>query len=113
MSVAIEFKDVGDEQRELVGGKGFALCVMAREGLPVPAGICITTEAYLHYLADTGLRVKILRELNRKRFEDMRWEEMWDTALRIRNLFLRTPMPESLSVRSKTRSLRGSQMAEQ
>ncbi|MCK7521835.1 MAG: hypothetical protein MZV64_31230 [Ignavibacteriales bacterium] len=25
MSVAIEFQDVGDEQRELVGGKGFAL----------------------------------------------------------------------------------------
>ncbi|NTW66348.1 MAG: hypothetical protein HGB21_08605 [Nitrospirae bacterium] len=101
MSVAIEFKDVGDEQRELVGGKGFALCVMAREGLPVPAGICITTEAYLHYLAETGLRVKILRELNRKRFEDMRWEEIWDTALRIRNLFLRTPMPERLTLRLK------------
>jgi len=97
MSVAIEFKDVSDEQRELVGGKGFALCVMARDGLPVPAGICITTEAYLRYVADTGLRVNILRELNRKRFEDMRWEEIWDTALRIRNLFLRTPMPERLT----------------
>ncbi|MBN2437003.1 MAG: hypothetical protein JXL20_00200 [Deltaproteobacteria bacterium] len=101
MSVAIEFKDVADEQREFVGGKGFALCVMAREGLPVPSGTCITTEAYLRYLADTGLRVKILRELNRKRFEDMRWEEIWDTALRIRNLFLRTPMPERLTVRLK------------
>jgi phosphoenolpyruvate synthase/pyruvate phosphate dikinase len=39
MSVAIKFPDVGDEQRAQVGGKGFALSVMAREGLPVPAGI--------------------------------------------------------------------------
>ncbi len=101
MSMAIEFQDVGDEQRELVGGKAFSLCIMAREGLPVPAGICITTEAYIRYLDDTGLRVKILRELNRKRFEDMRWEEMWDTSLRIRNMFLKTPMPASLSVSLK------------
>jgi rifampicin phosphotransferase len=97
VSVAIKFPNVGDEQRAQVGGKGFALSVMAREGLPVPAGICVTTEAYRRYVEDTGLRVKIIRELNRKRFEDMRWEEMWDTALRIRNLFLRTPMPEDLA----------------
>jgi rifampicin phosphotransferase len=97
MSVAVQFPDVGDEQRALVGGKGFALSVMARQGLPVPPGICVTTEAYRRYVEETGLRVKIIRELNRKRFEDMRWEEIWDTALRIRSLFLRTPMPESLA----------------
>ncbi len=32
-------------------------------------------------------------ELGRKRFEDMRWEELWDAALRIRNLFLTAPLP--------------------
>jgi rifampicin phosphotransferase len=98
MSVSIQFPDVGDEHRALIGGKGFSLSVMAREGLPVPPGLCLTTEAYWRYVEETGLRVKIVRELNRKRFEDMRWEEMWDTALRIRNLFLRTPMPQGLAL---------------
>jgi len=97
MSVSIPLTDVGEEQRALVGGKGFALSVMVREGLPVPPGICVTTEAYRNYVKNTGLRVKIIRELNRKRFEDMRWEEIWDTALRIRNLFLRMAMPEELA----------------
>jgi rifampicin phosphotransferase len=97
VNVSIQFPDVGDEHRALVGGKGFSLSVMAREGLPVPPGVCLTTEAYRRYVEDTGLRVKIIRELNRKRFKDMRWEEMWDTALRIRNLFLRTPIPEDLA----------------
>jgi pyruvate,water dikinase len=35
-------------------------------------------------------------ELHRKPFEEMRWEEVWDTALRIRNLFLKTPIPQPL-----------------
>ncbi len=38
----------------------------------------------------------ILMELNRKPFASMRWEEMWDAALRIRNLFLKTPIPSEL-----------------
>lgn len=32
----------------------------------------------------------------RKPFEEMRWEELWDAALRIENLFLNTPLPGKL-----------------
>ena len=38
-------------------------------------------------------------ELGRKDFADMRWEEIWDAALRIRNLFLTNPVPHELSKR--------------
>jgi pyruvate,water dikinase len=40
-------------------------------------------------------------ELNRKSFQEMRWEEMWDTSLRIRNMFLNTPMPADLTLSLK------------
>ncbi len=40
--------------------------------------------------------MRILAELDRKDFADMRWEELWDTALRIRSLFLTTPLPEEV-----------------
>ena len=36
-------------------------------------------------------------ELHRKDFQDMRWEEIWDASLRIRNMFLTSPMPARLA----------------
>jgi pyruvate,water dikinase len=56
----------------------------------------VTTKAYDSYMAATGLHDQILFELLRKPFEEMRWEEIWDSALRIRNLFLKNPFPPEL-----------------
>jgi len=39
---------------------------------------------------------RISLELSRKDFRDMRWEELWDSSLRIRGMFLNTAMPSSL-----------------
>lgn len=78
------------------GGKAYSLAVMAKSGFRVPQAICISTGAYDHYVDSTGLRGRIMLELGRKRLEDMRWEEIWDASLRIRNLFAGTPMPEDL-----------------
>ena len=36
-------------------------------------------------------------ELGRKPFESMRWEEVWDTALRIRSAFLSAPVPPAIA----------------
>ncbi|MEJ2581686.1 MAG: PEP/pyruvate-binding domain-containing protein [Acidobacteriota bacterium] len=49
-----------------------------------------------NFVERASLRAVINQELGRKRFEDMRWEEIWDVALRIRNRFLRAPMPEEI-----------------
>jgi pyruvate,water dikinase len=70
---------------------------MARAGIPVPETVCVTTGAYEHYVTATGLRESILLELNRKSFDDMRWEEMWDVSLRIRSMFLSKMMPAPLA----------------
>ena len=79
-----------------VGGKALALARMSRAGIAVPPFVAVTTDAYEAYLEATGLRVRILFELERKDFAEMRWEELWDAALRIRSLFLTTPLPEEL-----------------
>ena len=80
----------------MVGGKAVSLAAMHKNGIPVPPAICITVEAYLDYVASTGLRDQIVLDLYRKPFEEMRWEEIWDTSLRIRNAFLRTLVPADL-----------------
>jgi pyruvate,water dikinase len=101
MSLIIHLDRISDQDRERVGGKGFALAMMARSRMNVPQALCITTEAYNHYVGSTGLRERILLELNRKGFGEMRWEEMWDASLRIRNIFLNTPIPADLSAALK------------
>ncbi len=79
-----------------VGGKALALAHMARAGIAVPPFVAVTTNAYAAYLEATGLRTRISFELERKDLADMRWEELWDAALRIRSLFLTTPLPEDV-----------------
>lgn len=96
MSLLIPFESLSEEDRPRVGGKAWALSRLAREGFSVPRGAVVPVEAYRAYVGPTGLRERILLELNRKPFESMRWEEMWDAALRIRNLFLKTPLPGPL-----------------
>jgi pyruvate,water dikinase len=81
----------------LVGGKASALGRLAGAGLLVPRGVCITTNAYEQYLDTTELRQRLPLLLERKSFQEMRWEELWDLGLRIRNLFLNTPLPDGLA----------------
>jgi len=88
---------VKPEDRPRVGGKGYALSLLAKGGFNTPKTICVTIDAYQEFLNQTGLRERILLELHRKDFKEMRWEEIWDCATRIRNLFLTKPLPQSLS----------------
>jgi rifampicin phosphotransferase len=94
--ISLSLQDIRTEDRPRVGGKGFALSILTRGGLRVPPALCIPPEAYLEFISATGVRETILLELGRKAFEDMRWEEIWDTSLRIRNAFLNAPLPQSL-----------------
>jgi pyruvate,water dikinase len=82
--------------KAVCGAKSAALAAIFCAGIPVPLGFCIGAEIYRAFLTTTGLREKILMELGRKRYEDMRWEEMWDASLRIRNLFVKTHLPSTI-----------------
>lgn len=84
------------DERRLVGGKAWRLARLAQQGFKTPPWLCITTRAYETYLDTTGLRERMALEIHRKAFEAMRWEELWDCATRIRNLFLATPLPADL-----------------
>lgn len=80
-----------------IGGKAAGLLNLQAAGCLIPDTLVLTCSAYEIFMEQDGLREKIALVLNRKPFEDMRWEEIWDTALRVKSLFLTTQMPESLS----------------
>ncbi|NLI81143.1 MAG: hypothetical protein GX443_05565 [Deltaproteobacteria bacterium] len=87
----VPLDEIKDEDLPRVGGKCIALFQLARRGFNVPAACCVPVTAYDHYIDGCGLRERILMELSRKDLKEMRWEEIWDASLRIRNLFLRGP----------------------
>ncbi len=94
--LAMHAELVRDEGSVHFGGKALALGKMINGGLNVPPAICLSTQAYDLFVDSAGLRGRIMLELGRKRFEDMRWEEIWDASLRIRALFNGTLIPSHL-----------------
>ncbi len=55
------FNECSPERAELVGGKALGLGHLAREGLQVPPGFVVTTEAYREFIAEKGLAEEIDR----------------------------------------------------
>jgi pyruvate,water dikinase len=92
----LRFEDIGVSDRAQAGGKAYALARLARSGLRVPGGICVTVAAYRAYAAFNGLDGRVAVELGRKDLREMRWEEMWDANLRIRNYVQRGAFPAKL-----------------
>lgn len=79
-----------------IGGKAAALAYLFKNGFNVPNAIFISTQLYHDFIDHGGIRERMAMELNRKNLNEMRWEEIWDTALRIRHIFLTAPFPEPL-----------------
>ncbi len=93
----IPLQKLADCETLLVGGKAQHLAQLARAGFRTPAGFCVTTEAYRSFLERNHLAPVIRMELGRKPLEEMRWEEVWDAALRIRSAFLAGSLPPELA----------------
>jgi len=96
MEIVKPFDLIDDHARESVGGKTWALACLARHGFPVPKGLCITVAAYRQYILFNKLAGKISIELGRKDLKQMRWEEMWDASLRIRNYICKGRFPPAM-----------------
>lgn len=94
--ITARLNDLKDVSVPLIGGKAKKLYELNRIGFNTPAGIVITTKAYQDYISQTGIDTVIDMELGKKSLETMRWEELWDTSLRIKNHFLHNEIPTNL-----------------
>jgi phosphoenolpyruvate synthase/pyruvate phosphate dikinase len=96
MKRILSLEEIHGDDRPRVGGKAHALRRLADGGFDVPDTLCVTSDVYREFVGTTGLRERMLLELHRKDFKEMRWEEIWDCATRIRNMFLTQGFPEDL-----------------
>lgn len=102
MTSILSLDQISGDELANYGGKTIALVKLSRLGYRVPRSLAIPCHFYHCYLHETGLGDRLTMELGRKVFSQMRWEELWDASLRIRNLFLMTPLPQKLETEIST-----------
>jgi len=61
MDYILDFEDVDKSSIPLVGGKNASLGEMIKAGIRVPPGFSVTTESYLRFISEAGIREEILR----------------------------------------------------
>ena len=102
----LNFTTILDESNNFsvrsIGSKAKNLSLVKNKGYKVPDAFFITTSAYNDFLTKNRLDSYIDWEITRKPFDQLRWEEIWDSALRIRLSFLKAEFPKHLEEELKT-----------
>lgn len=93
-SLVLPFEKIDRSMLSLVGGKGANLGEMARAGLPVTPGFCITTRAY-DMVARTASVAPLLAQLASVEGTDV--ARLADLAEQMRAFLLAEPIPAALS----------------
>ncbi|WP_344927554.1 PEP/pyruvate-binding domain-containing protein, partial [Streptosporangium carneum] len=90
----LKFDDIGADTLPLVGGKAANLGVLTSAGLPVPPGLCVTTEAYRRVTERAGLD-DVLDALAVTPASDV--TALNELARRARELVLSAPVPDDIA----------------
>ncbi|HYA71070.1 MAG TPA: phosphoenolpyruvate synthase [Thermoplasmata archaeon] len=94
MARVVALGEVSEGDLPLVGGKASKLGELVREGLPVPPGFVLTTEAYSAFVEGTALKTELPEALASIRPEQ--GETVDAASQRIRHLFETVPFPPAL-----------------
>ena len=70
MSYIRYFNQIEQQDLEAVGGKGLSLGLMMREGLPVPDGFCLTSQAFREARNGNGTAPLLLSEALRQELNE-------------------------------------------
>ena len=93
---AITLIEAEKEATATIGGKGLSLSKLLNQGYKIPSGVILPVSWYNDFIEKTGIRSWLQLELSKKPIAEMRWEEIWDLALRIEHVFLKTHLPEQI-----------------
>jgi pyruvate,water dikinase len=94
MARVVSLAEVSDSDLALVGGKACKLGELVRQGLPVPPGFVLTTEAYDTFVNETLLKTELPAALGS--IETDRPETIEAASQRIRRAFETAPFPPAL-----------------
>ncbi len=101
------FGEVDKRDLPLVGGKGANLGEMTKAGIPVPPGFIVTTNSYMLFLEETGLKESIAELLRPLNSDDT--QQLNEVSAKIKKLMTTAKMPERIAeeIREAYRRLGG------
>ena len=94
-SYVIDFKHVGKEDGDIVGGKGANLGEMTKAGFPVPPGFIVTAQAYRDFLVEAGIQHTIEQLLTGLNVNDSKALDRASVA--VQKLILRSLFPARIA----------------
>jgi pyruvate,water dikinase len=90
----VAFDAIGEDAHPLVGGKGYNLGRLAREGFPIPPGFCVTTEAFRVWLEGDQEFVALRAKLDALASDAL--AEVQELGASLRGLLVSREMPSSI-----------------
>ena len=71
MKYTLNFEEVNKASLPMVGGKNASLGEMMRAGIRVPPGFAVTTDSYLNFITEAGIKDKVFKILSEVNPEDI------------------------------------------
>lgn len=90
------FREVDKKDLSIVGGKGANLGELTRNGINVPPGFCIISDAYNHFIEYYSLKQKIEDLINDLDIEDS--SELYERSSKIREYIESYDIPENIKI---------------
>jgi pyruvate,water dikinase len=90
MDYILDFEELNKNSLQMVGGKNASLGEMIGAGIHVPPGFAVTTDSYLRFITDTGIKDTIFQALSGLSVDDV--EALNNASAEVQNLINNAPM---------------------
>jgi pyruvate,water dikinase len=84
MDYILDFEELNKSSLQMVGGKNASLGEMIGAGIHVPPGFAVTTDSYLRFIIDTGIKDTIFQALSGLSVDDV--EALNNASAEVQNL---------------------------
>jgi pyruvate,water dikinase len=96
MDYTLDFEELNKNSLQIVGGKNASLGEMIGAGIHVPPGFAVTTDSYLRFITDTGIKDAIFQALSGLSVDDV--EALNNASAEVQNLINNVPMSGNVRV---------------
>ncbi len=95
MDYILDFEKLDKNSLPIVGGKNASLGEMIKAAIRVPPGFAVTTDSYLLFITDAGIKTRIIDRVSDLDPEDV--TALNKASADVQELIKKTPMPDAVS----------------
>jgi len=95
MDYILDFEKLDKNSLPIVGGKNASLGEMIKADIRVPPGFAVTTESYLLFITDAGIKTRIIDRVSDLNPDDV--AALNNASADVQKLIKKTPMPDAVS----------------